>query len=157
MPKETSETYTVSYTTALLALGMLASAMGADTITADALALVPERVRDALAASGTEEIPLPARRCRSSAPARPRSPPREGALKMREGARVLAEGYDAEFFLHGSAVPLTPGPHRRADARATTTAWCEAVAEPPDGRGHRRQPAVESRPRLPPLLAADPA
>ena len=41
---------------------------------------------------------------------------REGALKVREGARVLAEGYDAEFFLHGTAVPLgRPGPRPRAD------------------------------------------
>src|SRR5947207_3967450 len=46
--KETSETYTVSYTTALLALGMLASAMGADTITAHQLALLPRRLRTAL-------------------------------------------------------------------------------------------------------------
>jgi glucosamine--fructose-6-phosphate aminotransferase (isomerizing) len=32
---------------------------------------------------------------------------REGALKLREGARMLAEGYDTELFLHGSAVPFT--------------------------------------------------
>ena len=31
---------------------------------------------------------------------------REGALKLREAARLAAEGYDAEFLLHGSAVPL---------------------------------------------------
>src|SRR5262249_46349918 len=30
----------------------------------------------------------------------------EGALKLREGARLPAEGYDAELLLHGSAVPL---------------------------------------------------
>jgi glucosamine--fructose-6-phosphate aminotransferase (isomerizing) len=33
---------------------------------------------------------------------------REGALKLREAARLLAEGYDAEYLLHGNAVPLTP-------------------------------------------------
>jgi glutamine---fructose-6-phosphate transaminase (isomerizing) len=32
---------------------------------------------------------------------------REGALKLREAARLAAEGYDAELLLHGSAVPLT--------------------------------------------------
>ena len=32
---------------------------------------------------------------------------REGALKLREAARLPAEGFDAEFLLHGSAVPLT--------------------------------------------------
>jgi len=31
---------------------------------------------------------------------------REGALKLREAARLTAEGYDAEYLLHGSAVPL---------------------------------------------------
>src|SRR3712207_7174955 len=31
---------------------------------------------------------------------------REGALKLREAARRLAEGFDAEYLLHGSAVPL---------------------------------------------------
>jgi glucosamine--fructose-6-phosphate aminotransferase (isomerizing) len=34
---------------------------------------------------------------------------REGALKLREGARVLAEGYGSEYFLHGWAVPLDRG------------------------------------------------
>ena len=32
---------------------------------------------------------------------------REGALKIREAARMLAEGFDAERFLHGNAVPYT--------------------------------------------------
>jgi glucosamine--fructose-6-phosphate aminotransferase (isomerizing) len=31
---------------------------------------------------------------------------REGALKLREGARVLAEGYGGEYLLHGCAAPL---------------------------------------------------
>jgi len=33
---------------------------------------------------------------------------REGALKLREAARVIAEGYGAEYLLHGHAVPLSP-------------------------------------------------
>jgi glucosamine--fructose-6-phosphate aminotransferase (isomerizing) len=36
---------------------------------------------------------------------------REGALKVREASRVLAEGYDAEYLLHGSAVPLGGDDH----------------------------------------------
>jgi glutamine---fructose-6-phosphate transaminase (isomerizing) len=32
---------------------------------------------------------------------------REGALKLREAARLPAEGFDAEYLLHGNAVPLT--------------------------------------------------
>jgi glutamine---fructose-6-phosphate transaminase (isomerizing) len=31
---------------------------------------------------------------------------REGALKVREAARLLAEGFESEYLLHGSAVPL---------------------------------------------------
>ena len=31
---------------------------------------------------------------------------REGALKLREAARLPAEGFDAEYLLHGNAVPL---------------------------------------------------
>ena len=61
VPKETSETYTVSYTSALLVMGILASEMGADTITAEALAAVPEAVRDAIAAPGTDGVPMPGR------------------------------------------------------------------------------------------------
>jgi glucosamine--fructose-6-phosphate aminotransferase (isomerizing) len=34
---------------------------------------------------------------------------REGALKLREAARLAAEGYEAEYLLHGSAVPLRSG------------------------------------------------
>jgi glucosamine--fructose-6-phosphate aminotransferase (isomerizing) len=33
---------------------------------------------------------------------------REGALKLREAARVLAEGYGGEYLLHGFAIPLQP-------------------------------------------------
>ena len=66
---------------------------------------------------------------------------REGALKLREAARLAAEGYDAEFLLHGSAVPLGPddalvvlGSRSRPDdflgqlaraARAEGVALCE--------------------------------
>ena len=69
VPKETSETYTVSYTTALLVLAMIAAEMGADSVTTDALHAVPDAVREALAAPGTEQVPVPSGRCRSSAPA----------------------------------------------------------------------------------------
>ncbi len=34
---------------------------------------------------------------------------REGALKLREAARLPAEGYEAEYLLHGGAVPLGRG------------------------------------------------
>ena len=51
-------------------------------------------------------VPDPSACSCSPASARVAVTAREGALKLREAARLLAEGYDAEFLLHGSAVPL---------------------------------------------------
>ena len=133
--KETSETYTVSYTTALLALGMLASAMGADTITADKLALVPGSVRNALESNGTESVPLPARILSIVGAGHTSVTAREGALKVREGARVLAEGYDAEFFLHGTAVPLTSKDHVLALTTPDDDGLVEGVARAAEAEG----------------------
>ena len=107
VPKETSETYTVSYTTAVLALAMLARELGAESITDDALALVPGAVRNAIEGSGIETIQAPERMLTFVGEGPSAITAREGALKVREGARMLAEGYDAEYLLHGSAVPLT--------------------------------------------------
>jgi glucosamine--fructose-6-phosphate aminotransferase (isomerizing) len=103
---ETSETYTVSYTTALLVLAMIAKEMGADSITENSLALVPGDVSDAIEDPGTESIQVPERDLVIAGAGPAAFTAREGALKLREGARVLAEGHDIEFLLHGSAVPL---------------------------------------------------
>ena len=111
VPKETSETYTVSYTTALLAIAMLAAEMGATEVTTDRLSQVPQAVRDAIASSGTDDVPVPERSLQIVGAGHASVTAREGALKIREAARVLAEGYDAEFFLHGTAVPLGPQDH----------------------------------------------
>jgi glutamine---fructose-6-phosphate transaminase (isomerizing) len=105
-PAETAETYTVSYTTALLILAMLAKELGAETVTDDVLALVPGAVRNAIDAPGTEQVRAPERVLAVAGAGPAAVTAAEGALKLREGARVLAEGYDAEFLLHGSAVPL---------------------------------------------------
>jgi glutamine---fructose-6-phosphate transaminase (isomerizing) len=107
-PAETSETYTVSYTTTLLVLAMIAKEMGADSITGESIALVPDAVRKAIDAPGTESIQVPERDLVIAGAGPAAFTAREGALKLREGARVLAEGHDIEFLLHGSAVPLTP-------------------------------------------------
>jgi glucosamine--fructose-6-phosphate aminotransferase (isomerizing) len=105
---ETSETYTVSYTTTLLVLAMIAKEMGADSITDESIALVPGAVRQALDAPGTETVQVPERDLVIAGAGPAAFTAREGALKLREGAHVLAEGHDIEFLLHGSAVPLTP-------------------------------------------------
>jgi glucosamine--fructose-6-phosphate aminotransferase (isomerizing) len=111
VPKETSETYTVSYTTAVLVLGLLASEMGAESITPDALEAVPGAVRDAIAVPGIEGVPVPPRSLQIVGAGHASVTAREGALKVREASRVLAEGHDAEFFLHGTAVPITSDDH----------------------------------------------
>ena len=104
--QETAETYTVSYTTALVILAMIARELGSDSVTDDSLGLVPGAVRDAIEAPGTEEVPQPERVLVIAGAGPAAVTASEGALKLREGARVLAEGYDAEYLLHGSAVPL---------------------------------------------------
>jgi glucosamine--fructose-6-phosphate aminotransferase (isomerizing) len=103
---ETSETYTVSYTTTLLVLAMMAKEMGADSLTEESIALVPGAVRDAVDAPGSESIRVPERDLVIAGAGPAAFTAKEGALKLREGARVLAEGHDIEYLLHGSAVPL---------------------------------------------------
>jgi glutamine---fructose-6-phosphate transaminase (isomerizing) len=153
--KETSETYTVSYTASLLALAMVAAEMGADSVTADSIRAVPDSVRDAIDAPGTTDIPLP-RRALTFIGAGPTAvTAMEGALKAREAARMLAEGYDAEYFLHGSAVPLGSQDHLVALTTADDDGFVEAVAKAgeSEGIGVTRLPEPAS---LPPLLAQIP-
>lgn len=104
--RETSETYTVSYTATLLVLAMLAGTLGADSLTGDALALVPGSVRNAIEAPGVDDVPTPERLLVIAGVGHATITAREGALKVREAARFLSEGYDAEYLLHGGAVPL---------------------------------------------------
>ena len=103
---ETAETYTVSYTTSLVVLALIAQELGADSITDDALDLLPEAVQDAIDAPGTEGVSVPERALVITGAGPAAITAVEGALKLREGARILAEGYDVEYLLHGSAVPL---------------------------------------------------
>lgn len=104
--KETSHTYTVSYTAALLQLARLAHALGADAFDPGTLALVPGAVQRAIDDPAIEAIPPPARLLVISGEGPAAITAREGALKVREAARFPAEGYDVEYLLHGHAVPL---------------------------------------------------
>lgn len=99
--KERSETYSVSVTAALFVLARLAEVLGARLAVGD---VVP-RVRAALA---EETVTVdPGARVVALAGSGPGGIcAREGALKLREGAGVVAEGFEAEYLLHGSAVPL---------------------------------------------------
>ena len=126
--QESSETYTVSYTTAVLALAMIAREMGAESLTEEALSAVPAAVRVALDEPGIDAVPTPARLLVLAGAGPASTTAREGALKVREGARFLAEGYDAEYLLHGSAVPLTGDDRLLTLAPPDTDGFVEAMA-----------------------------
>jgi glucosamine--fructose-6-phosphate aminotransferase (isomerizing) len=106
VPAEASETYTISYTATLAVLARLAHALGAPLGSAEELGAVAARVREVCAEPGVEDVPVPARALALTGHGPLGITAREGALKIREGARILAEGYDSEYLLHGSAVPF---------------------------------------------------
>jgi glucosamine--fructose-6-phosphate aminotransferase (isomerizing) len=153
--RETSHTYTVSYTAALVLLARLAAALGVSSFGPDTLAGIPDAVRDAITGSGTEAIPQPARLLVITGEGPSSVTAREGALKVREASRLPAEGYDVEYLLHGHAVPLA-----REDRIVVLT--------PPDSDGlvegvaraaeKERIPVsrVHERADLPPVLAQIP-
>ena len=154
-PGETSETYTVSYTSTLLVLAMIAKEMGADSITDESIALVPGAVRQAIDAPGTESVRVPERDLVIAGAGPAAYTAREGALKLREGARVLAEGHDIEFLLHGSAVPLTPRDALLSLMTPEADGFVEAVTAAASAEGVPVYRVAEPAP-LPMLLAQIP-
>jgi glutamine---fructose-6-phosphate transaminase (isomerizing) len=103
--REQSETYTVSYTAALAVLGLLAHALAGTQTGAEALELAAGAAQDTIAAPGIAEIQVPERALALVGPGIWGVTAREGALKIRESAQILAEGFDSELLLHGAAVP----------------------------------------------------
>jgi glucosamine--fructose-6-phosphate aminotransferase (isomerizing) len=103
--EERSETYTVSYTTALGVIGLLAHALTGVQTGAETLGPVATLVEQVIAAPGISEIGVPARAVALTGPGIWGVTAREGALKLREAAQILAEGFDSELLLHGAAVP----------------------------------------------------
>ena len=103
-PKERAETYTRSYTGALAVLALLAGELGAEGLGPEAVVAAADATETALGAP----VELPDdRRLIVLAGLGPNAvTAREGALKLREAARLPAEGFDAEYLLHGNAVPL---------------------------------------------------
>ena len=103
-PKERAETYTRSYTAALAVLMLLAGELGAEGLGPEAVVEAAAAVEAAL----DQELDVPDdRRLIVLAGLGPAAvTAREGALKLREAARLPAEGFDAEYLLHGNAVPL---------------------------------------------------
>jgi glucosamine--fructose-6-phosphate aminotransferase (isomerizing) len=105
-PREGSETYTASYTAALLVLARLSGALGASEFDDAALGTTVEAVAAALIDPKPAAIERPARLVVIAGVGAAAITAREGALKLREAARVPAEGFEAEYLLHGSAVLL---------------------------------------------------
>jgi glutamine---fructose-6-phosphate transaminase (isomerizing) len=105
-PKEPSQTYTVSYLGTLAVLALIATACGAEGLGPEALDAAAGAVEQAIAAPGTGSLPDPERLLVLAGTGPGAVTAREGALKVREAARRLAEGFDAEYLFHGSAVPL---------------------------------------------------
>jgi glucosamine--fructose-6-phosphate aminotransferase (isomerizing) len=103
-PPERSETYTASYLAALLTLARLSVALGGTAYDRCELAALPALAEAAGAEAALVEPPPRLTVLFGAGPAATTA--REGALKLREASRVLAEGFEAEYLLHGSAVPL---------------------------------------------------
>jgi glucosamine--fructose-6-phosphate aminotransferase (isomerizing) len=136
-------------------LAMVASEMGADSLTPDALALVPGSVRNAIEASGVEGVPVPQRALVLVGAGPASITASEGAVKSREAARILAEGFDAEYFLHGGAVPLGGHDHVVALTTPDEDGFVAALATTAEGAGIGVTRLAEPAP-LPPLLAQIP-
>ena len=103
--REQAETDTVSYTGAIVVLARLAAELGATAVGAELDGLAA-RMRVAIADPGIEDVTEPERALIFAGAGPSAVTAREAAIKAREAARVLSEGYDAEYLLHGSAVPL---------------------------------------------------
>jgi glutamine---fructose-6-phosphate transaminase (isomerizing) len=154
--KEQSHTYSVSYTAVLLLLARLAAGLGAERITTDAIELVPKAVQDAVDASGTDALRIPARLLVLTGEGPSAVTAREGALKIREASRFPAEGFDVEYLLHGSAVPLTEGDHLIALSPPDTDGLVEGVARAAEAEGIEVTRLPETAEELPPILAQIP-
>jgi glutamine---fructose-6-phosphate transaminase (isomerizing) len=105
VPPDESHTYTVSYTSALAVLARLAGELGAAGFSAADVARAADAVRQVCASP--DELPMPGRALAIAGCGPWGITAREGALKIREAARMLAEGFDTDRLLHGGAVPYT--------------------------------------------------
>lgn len=103
--KETSETYTASYTAALAILGLLAHDVAGTPTGPAEIRRAAAAVGDAIAQPEISGITVPPRALAIVGAGPWAVSAAEGALKVREAARILAEGFGPERFLHGAAVP----------------------------------------------------
>ncbi|HYB85287.1 MAG TPA: SIS domain-containing protein [Streptosporangiaceae bacterium] len=170
VPLDESHTYTVSYTAALAVLARLAHELGSTDGSPGQIAQVAASVRQVCAEPAIDGVAVPARSLAIVGGGPWGITAREGALKIREGARMLAEGFDTDRLLHGGAVPLTAADglvvlEPAADPDGLTGALASAAeservpvavlaaADVPAAAG---EPAATDSAPLPPLLAQIP-
>jgi glutamine---fructose-6-phosphate transaminase (isomerizing) len=154
VPRESAETYTVSYTATLCVFAMLAKELGAETIEHDALAAIPKAVEHAIETPGVEGIEVPQRLLVFTGASVSATTADEAALKAREAARLPAEGFDVEYLLHGQAVPLD-GRDTLVTLGPPSSPLLEAVASAASRAGVTVAQVVEPS-DLPTLLAQIP-
>ena len=106
--QERSHTYTRSYFSTLAVLCLMAWQLGANGLGSDAVLAAADATQAVLDSPQIDALPEPGRLLVVTGSGPGAVTAREGALKLREAARLTAEGYDAEMLLHGSAVPLGP-------------------------------------------------
>jgi len=106
---EQSQTYTVSLTSMLMLLFRLAHELGARGLSASDLQVAIQRVRSVIEETDIPVVQPPNRALVLVGSGGGAVSAREGALKLREAARILAEGYGSEYLLHGCAAPLDRG------------------------------------------------
>jgi glucosamine--fructose-6-phosphate aminotransferase (isomerizing) len=152
---EPAQTHSVAYTSALLALGMIAAQMGADAISPTSLAMVPDSVRQAIAVPGVDQVPNPQRALVFLGAGPAAVTAHESAMKCREAARALAEGYDAEYFLHGSFPPIGGQDHVVALMTPDDDGFVGALARTAAAAGIGTTAIAEPAP-LPAVLAQIP-
>jgi len=159
-----SHTYTVSYTAALAVLARLAHELGSADGSPGQVAQAAAAVRHVCAEPGIDGVAVPARSLAIVGCGPWGITAREGALKIREGARMLAEGFDTDRLLHGGAVPLTAADglvvlEPAADPDGLTAALgaaAEAERVPVATLAAADMPESTGSGQLPPLLAQIP-
>jgi glucosamine--fructose-6-phosphate aminotransferase (isomerizing) len=88
-------------------LARLAHELGSPDGSPEQVTRAAAAVRHVCAEPGIDQVAVPARSLAIVGCGPWGITGREGALKIREGARMLAEGFDTDRLLHGGAVPLT--------------------------------------------------
>jgi glucosamine--fructose-6-phosphate aminotransferase (isomerizing) len=155
IPKEPSETASVSYTTSVLAIAMLAGELGADAYGREDLSRVPGAVRNALDDAPPALESEPARLVVFTGAGPASVTARAAALMFREAARIPAEGFDVETLLHGNAVPLDARDALVALTTPDPGGMVEAVAHAATAAGLKTSILNEPAP-LSPVLAQIP-